>query len=81
MILFWLQYPRFNLKNLLQGVASKDFKSSSVKKLFILSVYPQVPEVHINLKNILEELNIEAIDFLVSADIKMRKFLHVYCRL
>ena len=57
-----------------QGVASKDFKDSSVKKLLVLSVYPEVPEVHLNLKKILEELNIEAIDFLVSADIKMRKF-------
>ena len=58
-------------------MAAKDFKNSSVKKLLLLSVYPEVPEVHDNLKKILEDLNIEAIDFLVSADIKMRKLLIV----
>ena len=58
----------------LQGVAAKVFKDSSVKKLLLVSVYPEVPEVHINMKKILEELRIEAVEFLVSADIKMRKF-------
>ena len=58
-----------------EGVASKDFKLSSVKRLLILSIYPEVPEVHSNLKNILSELNIDAIDSLVSADIKMLNLL------
>ena len=58
-----------------EGVASKDFKLSSVKRLLILSIYPEVPEVHSNLKNILKELNIDAIDSLVSADIKMLNLL------
>jgi hypothetical protein len=56
-------------------VAAKDFKNSSVKKLLVLSVYEGVPETHGNLKMILEDLNIEAIEFLVSADIKMCKLL------
>ena len=56
-------------------MAAKDFKNSSVKKLLVLSVYEGVPEVHGNLKMILEDLNIEAIEFLVSADIKMCKLL------
>ena len=60
---------------LLQGVASKSFKDSSVKKLLLISVYPEIPEVHSNMKKILSELGIEAVDFLVCADIKMRKFI------
>ena len=55
-------------------MAAKNFKSSSVKKLLIVIIYPEVPEVHSNLKKILGDLQIEAVDFLVSADIKMRKY-------
>lgn len=56
-----------------QGVAAKNFKDSSVMKLLLLSVYPDIPEIHSNLKKILDELGIETVDFLVCADIKMRK--------
>ena len=59
--------------NSLQGVAAKNFKDYSVKKLLLLSVYPEIPEIHSNLKKILDELGIETVDFLVCADIKMRK--------
>ena len=58
-------------------MASRTFKASSVKKLLLLSVYPDVPEVHSNMKKILEELGIEALDFLVCADIKMRKYQNI----
>ena len=54
-----------------QGVAPKNFKDTSVKKLLLLSVYPDIPEVHSNLNKILEDLGIEAVEFLVCADIKM----------
>ena len=54
-----------------QGVCSKNFKDSSVKKLLILSAWPDVPESHSNLKKMLDQLNIEAIEFSVSADTKM----------
>ena len=58
-------------------MASRTFKASSVKKLLLLSVYPDVPEVHSNMKKILEELGIEALDFLVCADIKMRRYQNI----
>ena len=61
-----------------KGVAAKDFKDSSVKKLLLVSVYPGVPEVHMNMKKILEDLKVEAVEFLVSADIKMCKFKLLY---
>ena len=54
-----------------EGVAPKNFKDTSVKKLLLLSVYPDIPEVHSNLYKILEDLGIEAVEFLVCADIKM----------
>ena len=53
------------------GVAPKSAKSSSVKKLLVLGAVPDVPENYSNVKTILDQLNIEAIQFTVSADIKM----------
>ena len=47
-------------------------------KLLLLSVYPDIPEIHSNLKKILDELGIETVDFLVCADIKMRKLTIIY---
>ena len=61
-----------------KGVAAKDFKDSSVKKLLLVSVYPGVPEVHMNMKKILEDLKVEAVEFLVSTDIKMCKFKFLF---
>ena len=54
-----------------QGVCSKNFKDSSVKKLLILSAWPDVPENHSNIKKMLDKLDVEAIEFSVSADTKM----------
>ena len=48
-----------------------------MKKLLLLSVHPEVPETHDNLKQILEDLKLEVIEFLVSADIKMRKYTNI----
>ena len=53
------------------GVAPKNFKNSSVKKLMILAVVPNVPENHPNMQAILSELNMQAVEFSVSADVKM----------
>ena len=53
-----------------EGVAAKKLKPSSVKKLLILAAFPGVPEEYENLKQILEEVKIEALEFSVSADIK-----------
>ena len=54
-------------------MASKSFKNSSVKKLMLLAVVPQVPENHPNMEVILGELNMESVEFSVSADVKMCK--------
>ena len=58
----------------LQGVAARDAKNSSVKKLFLLGIVPGIPENYFNVKAILSSLNIEAIEFTAAADVKMRKF-------
>ena len=56
-------------------MASKAAKSSSVKKLQVLGAVADVPENYHNIKMILSQLNIEALQFTVSADFKMCKFL------
>ena len=53
-----------------EGYAAKDFKLSSVKKVFVLAVTKTV-ENHHNLSTILENLGLDAIDFGYSADLKM----------
>ena len=50
-------------------------KSSSVKKLIVLGAVANVPENYFNVKFILDQLNVEALEFTMSADIKMCKFL------
>ena len=52
---------------------AQSFKLSSVKRLLLLGVVQGVPENYYNVKTILEELSIEALDYTVSADIKMCK--------
>ena len=42
-----------------------------MKKLILLAVYPNVPECHENISTILSDLGIEAIDFGITADLKM----------
>ena len=58
---------------MLQGVAAKQAKNSSVKKLFLLGVVPDVPETYFNVKAILSSLNLEVVEFTAAADIKMCK--------
>ena len=57
-----------------QGVAPKTAKLSSVKKLIVLGAVPDVPENYFNVKIILDELNMEALEYTTAADIKMRRF-------
>ena len=40
----------------------------------MLGAVAEVPENYCNVKVILDQLNIEALEFTMSADIKMRKF-------
>lgn len=44
---------------------------TSVKKLMIISAVPKVQELHKNLEIILEEQNLEAVDFSMTGDIKI----------
>ena len=51
------------------GVAAKSAKHSSVKKLIVLAAVANVPENYENVKLILNQLNMEALEFSYSADI------------
>ena len=55
----------------MQGLAAKQAKDSSVKKLLLIGAVPAVPENYFNVKTILDQLNMEAIEYTVSADVKM----------
>ena len=52
---------------------AKFSKLSSVKRLILVGVVQDVPENYNNVKTILQELNIEALDFTVSADVKFNR--------
>ena len=56
-----------------KGDAAKQAKNSSVKKLILAGVVPNVPENHFNVQTILSNLNLEAIEFTTAADLKMCK--------
>ena len=60
-----------NLKPDQKGVGGRTKKDAGVKKLILLAVYPNVPECHENISTILSDLGIEAIDFGITADLKM----------
>ena len=60
--------------DLFQGVAAKQAKNSSVNKLILLGVVPGVPENYHNVKTIMNNLNLEAIEFTAAADLKMCKY-------
>ena len=63
------------VKLLSQGVASKQAKDSSVKKLLLIGVLPEYPENYSNVKLMLEKLNITDSEFMFSADLKMCKLI------
>ena len=48
---------------------------SLVKKLELLVVFPDVCDYHENVKTILDKLEVDAVEFSVSADIKMRELI------
>ena len=60
----------FNIK-----ITSKVAKNSSVKKLLLLGVVPEIPENYFNIKAILSCLDIEGIEFTSTADIKLSKLI------
>ena len=53
------------------GVCTTTSKLSSVKKLFIIGLVPNVSELYPNIKAILNEVNLEGVDSGISADIKI----------
>lgn len=58
----------------MQGVAPRGSKGTSVKKLIVIGAVAEVPENYENVKVILDQLNIEALEFTMTADIKMCKY-------
>ena len=52
---------------------AKQSKDSSVKKLFIIGIVPEAPENHFDVQLMLDKVDIETVQFTVSADVKMRK--------
>ena len=44
---------------------------SSVKKMFIIGLVPQVQELYPNVKSILQELKLDGLEYGISADIKI----------
>ena len=45
-----------------------------MKKLLLVGAVPAVPENYFNVKTILDQMDMEAIEFTVSADVKMRMY-------
>ena len=54
-----------------EGVAARVCKLSSVKRMLVIGAVPQIPENYPNVKMILDELNMEAVGFTMSLDIKI----------
>ena len=54
-----------------EGVCPKTSKLSSVKKLFVVGLVPDVQELYFNVKSMLEELKLEGIEYSFCADIKI----------
>ena len=54
-------------------MAAKDNLETSVKKLMIICAVAKVQELHQNLEKILNEQNLDAVDFSMTGDIKIGK--------
>ena len=72
-VIFSIYLESYSIWINVQGVAVKQAKNSSVNKLLILGIVPEVPENYHNVKEILSSLNFEVIEFTAAADIKMCK--------
>ena len=53
------------------GVCPRSSKLSSVKRMFVVGLIPDVQEIYPNVKTMLEELNLDGIEYGLSADIKI----------
>ena len=54
-----------------QGVSHKEAKTSSVKKVLILAVVPDVAESHHNVRSILQQVDFGTIQYIYAVDVKM----------
>ena len=54
-----------------QGVFPHETKSSSVKKVPLLAVVPDIPKSHFNVKSILEQVDLGGLNFVYAVDVKM----------
>ena len=53
------------------GVCQKSSKLSSVKKMFVVGLVPNIQELYFNVKAMLDEIRLEGINFSFCADIKI----------
>ena len=68
-------YINLYMNRFIQGVASKDAKDSSVKKLLLLAVLPECSETYESVQFLLRKLCLEDVPCVFSADLKMCKFI------
>ena len=73
----YIIYINFYHKLKFQGIGSKGSKGSSVKKLFIIGVMPELRESYANVKLMLSNLNLDDLKYTISADLKMCKFSNI----
>ena len=54
-------------------MAPKQHKEGSVNKLLILLAVPEIQELYENIKVLLNELELDTIDYMLTSDLKMGK--------
>ena len=59
------------LISIIQGVAPKQNKNSSVKKLLLAGIVLDIPENYQTVKQILGNLDLEGVEFMTQADMKL----------
>ena len=57
-----------------QGVSPKDAKNSSVKKVLLLAVVPELSESHYNVRSILQEVDLRDLKYIYAVDVKMGNY-------
>ena len=63
------------LISIIQGVAPKQNKNSSVKKLLLAGIVLDIPENYQTVKQILGNLDLEGVEFMTQADMKLLMIL------
>ena len=55
----------------IQGVSHKEAKNSSVKKVLLLAIVPDISECHFNVKSILDQVDFGDLKYIYAVDVKM----------